>query len=277
MNASKDSQSDAGASRARGFLGLRLGAAILTVASGLLAQSAPAQTLPAISMEMNMGPTMTLPTVTVPTVTVPDPFAAVEQALPCADGSMSCMNDLLKMAGPALEPLPSPPTPTGPTQPEPPDSSQPKGDSPAPGAAGTDRADRTPRKRAPALETPTLASRPALAALVASPPQVADPEPRRPRPAPALPAPRSVDPQGLPAASLLPSALSAFEWGPLLFNLLLAAGSLALLLFVLAATPRHGVGHVSYWVADRRYDLGLLGAVLLFGLAVGYFIATSVG
>lgn len=274
MNASNDSQSDAGASRARGFLGLRLGAAILAaVASGLLAQSAPAQTVPAISMEMNMGPTMTPPT-----VTVPDPFAVVGQALPCADASMSCMNDLLKMAGPALDPLPSPPTPTGPTQPEPPDSSQPKGDSPAPPAAGPDRAARSPRKRPPAPETPTLASRPALAALVASPPQVADPEPRRPRPAPALPAPRSVDPQGLPAASpLLPSALTGFEWGPLLFNLLLAAGSLALLLFALAATPRHGLGHVSYWVADRRYDLGLLGAVLLFGLAVGYFIATSVG
>ena len=57
----------------------------------------------------------------------------------------------------------------------------------------------------------------------------------------------------------------------------LAAGSLALLLFLLVATPQQSLARVSYQLAGRRYDLGLVAAVMLLGVAVGYLVATWVG
>ena len=64
---------------------------------------------------------------------------------------------------------------------------------------------------------------------------------------------------------------------PLLLSMLLTAGSLALVLFLLIAAPRHSLARVSYQLAQRRYDYGLVGAVMLIAVAVGYFIALWVG
>jgi hypothetical protein len=120
-------------------------------------------------------------------------------------------------------------------------------------------------------------SRPELAEIVASQPGVQERPASRPLPTPEVP-PRGPDLLGGSAsASILPAALPGFDWSPLLLDVLLAAGSLALLCFLLMATPQQSAGHVSYWLADRRSDFGLLGAVMLLGLAAGYFIATGLG
>ena len=273
MNASQDLQSEVGASRTTGFGGLRFAAAVLiAVAAGVLAQPAPAQTPFTITMEMAAGGPV------VPaTVTVPDAFAIAGQALQCAD--MRCMQDVLQAMPPALgqvPSVPSPPAPPGPSEPEEPAAPPPKDGpraSPGPPAAPAAR----PRKRSPAPERASLASRPELAEIVASPPGAQERPARRPLPTLEVP-PRGPELlAGSAPASILPAALPGFDWSPLLLNMLLAAGSLALLLFLLMATPQHSVGHVSYWLADRRSDLGLLGTVLLFGLAVGYFVATWLG
>ncbi|MGH3059765.1 MAG: hypothetical protein ACRDPP_16195 [Gaiellaceae bacterium] len=273
MNALQELQSEVGVSRVTGLAGLRWAAAVLAaVGAGLLAQPAPAQTPFTITMEMATGGPV------VPaTVTVPDAFAIAEQALQCAD--VRCMQDVMQAVAPALgqlPPVPSPPASPGPSQPEEPASPPPKDGpraSPGPPAAPIAR----PRKRSPAPESASLPSRPELAEIVASPPGVQERPASRPPPTPEIP-PRGSDLLvGSAQAPLLPAALSGVDWSPLLLNVLLAAGSLALLLFVLTATPQHSVGHVSYRLADRRSDLGLLGTVLLFGLAVGYFVATSLG
>jgi hypothetical protein len=274
MNASQHLQSEVGASRVTRLGGLRCAAAVLAaVAAGVLAQPAPAQTPFTIAMEMAAGGAV------VPaTVTVPDPFAVAEQALQCAD--VRCMQDVLQAVAPALgqvPSVPSPPASPGPSQPDEP-ASPPAKDGPraSPGPPGAPVA-RTPRKRSPAPEGASLASRPELAEIVAFPSSVQ--ERAAPRPLPTLEVPPRGPGQleGSAPAPILPAALSGFDWSPLLLNVMLAGGSLALLLFVLMATPQHSLGHVSYRLADRRSDLGLLGAVMLVGLAVGYFIATSLG
>jgi hypothetical protein len=269
VDASQDLQSDVGASRATGLGGRRLAAAVLAAAAaGLLAQPAPAQ--PAFPPTMDMA-APGFPA----TVTVPDPFALAEQALRC-DLSASCVQDLLQAAAPALEPSPpaSPsPAPSEPSEGEP-AAPPPEDDARAsPGPPAVAKPVRAPRRESPVGEPVALASRPQLAEL-GSPPMREPPSP--------LPA-REVPPRGSgllvrsEPGPTLPAALSGLDWSPLLLNVLLAAGSLALLLFLLTATPQHSAGQVSYWLADRRSDLALLGAVMLVGLAVGYFIATSLG
>jgi hypothetical protein len=270
VNASQELQSDVGASRVTGRGGLRFAAAVLaTVGAGILAQPAPAQTPFTITMEMAAGGAV------VPaTVTVPDPFAVAERALGCA--SASCMQDVLQAVAPTLGQLPpvtSPASP-GPSQPEEPASPPPKDGpraSPGPPAGPGVR----PPKRSPARESASLVSRPELAEIVASRPGVQERPASRPLPPPEAP-PRGPDLLG-GSASVLPAALPGFDWSPLLVNVLLAGGSLALLFFLLMATPQHSAGHVSYWLADRRSDFGLLGAVMLLGLAVGYYFATWLG
>jgi hypothetical protein len=268
MNASQDPQSDVGASRGTGLGGRRFAAAVLAAAAaGLLAQPAQAQTAFPLAMDM-AGPVVPA------TVTVPDPFALAEQALRC-DLSASCLQDLLESAAPALEPSPPAPSPAPaePSEGGEPAAPPPKDDaraSPGPPAAKPARA---PRRQSPVGEPVAPASRPQLAELGSPPPRESPPP---------LPV-REVPPRGSgllvrsEPAPLLPAALSGLDWSPLLLNVLLAAGSLALLLFLLTATPQHSAGQVSYWLADRRSDLALLGTVLLLGLAVGYFIATSLG
>lgn len=276
MNALQELQPEVGASQVTRLGGRRFAAAALAaIAVGILAQPAPAQTPFTITMEMNSGGAV------VPaTVTVPDPFAVAEQALGCADVSASCMRDLLQAAAPGLgqlPPRPAPPASPGSSQPEEPASPPPKDGpqaspgTPAPGVA------RVPDKRPPAPESASLASRPELAEVLSSAPPVQGREVRRPLPTHDVP-PRGPDLSGGSApAAILPAALPGSDWSPLPLNMFLAAGSLALLFFLLMATPQHSVGHVSYWLADRRVDLGLLGVVMLVGLAVGYFIATSLG
>jgi hypothetical protein len=276
MDASQDLQSDVGASRRTGLGGRRLAAAVLAaVAAGLLAQPASAQTA--------FPPTMDMAAPGLPaTVTMPDPFALAEQALRC-DMSATCLERLLQTAVPALEPsaLPSPPASPSPAPSEPSGGGEPAAPppkdgpraSPGPSAAPADR----PRKRPQATEGASLASRPELAEIVASPAGLRERAAAGPLPAPAAP-PRGPDPLGGSApVSLVPVSLPGFDWSPFLLNVLLAGASLALLFFLLMATPQHSAGQVSYWLADRRSDLGLLGAVMLVALAVGYFIATSVG
>jgi hypothetical protein len=274
MSASQDLQSAVGASRVTGFGRVRLGAAVLAaVGAGVGAQPTPAQT----PQMPPMPPPITIPNMggMPATVTVPDPFAVVEQALGCA--SMACLDDMLQIAAPALEPPRSPSPPSSPSQPEEPAAPPPKDGPRASPSKPADRAAPVARKRPRAPEPASVVRKPALAEVVAAAPA---PRPERgsgrPLPPPEVPA-LSGPELPAPPSPILPAALPGFEWSPLLLNLLLAAGSFAALLFVLVATPRHSLGHVSLWLADRRSDVGLLGTVLLFGLAVGYLIATSLG
>lgn len=271
MNASQELQPDVGASRVTGLGGLRFAAAVLaTVGAGILAQPAPAQTPFTITMEMAAGGAV-VPAM----VTVPDPVAIAERALGCA--SASCMQDVLQAVAPTLgqlPPVPSPPASPGPSQPEEPASPPPEDGprvSPGPPAGPAVR----PPKRSPAAERASLASRPELAEIVASRPSVQERSASRPLSTPEVP-PRGPGLLG-GSASVLPAALPGFDWSPLLVNVLLAGGSLALLFFLLMAAPQHSAGHVSYWLADRRSDFGLLGSVMLLGLAVGYYFATWLG
>jgi hypothetical protein len=273
VNASQELQSDVGASPVTGLGGVRFAAAILaTVGAGILAQPAPAQTPFTITMEMAAGGAV------VPaTVTVPDPFALAERALGCT--SARCMQDVLQAVEPTLgqlPPVPSPPASPSAAQPEEPASPPPKdGPRASPGRPAGSAV--RPRKRSPPLESASLASRPELAEIVASRPGVQERPASRPPPTPEVP-PRGPDLlAGSASASILPAALPRFDWSPLLVNVLLAGGSLALLFFLLMATPQQSAGHVSYWLADRRSDFGLLGAVMLLGLAVGYYFAIWLG
>ena len=87
------------------------------------------------------------------------------------------------------------------------------------------------------------------------------------------------DPLGPPApAPSLPASLAPdFDWSPLLLSMLMASASFALLLFLLTAAPRHSLARVSYQLAERRYDLGLIGVAMFMGLAFGYLVAIWIG
>jgi hypothetical protein len=249
---------------------LQTRAAILAAfAAGILVPAAPAQAPVTITVQMNMGGT-----VFSANATVPDPIAVVQEALQCGDASASCMQGVWDPATPVLNP---PPSPSGPSQPEPtPGSSKPNDDSgksPSKSASPPTRADRE-RSRPP--ENARAASRLAVAELAVSPPLVQE---RASPPVPQGAALRGPDPLGPPApAPSLPASLApGFDWSPLLLSILLASASFALLLSLVTAAPRHSLARVSYQLAERRYDFGLIGVAMFMGLAFGYLVAIWIG
>jgi hypothetical protein len=264
-------------------------AAILALlGAGVLAPTGAAQT--PFEMEMDMGGAGFSVS-----AAVPDPAKTVEKVLQC-DEPARCMQDVFEAATPVLEPEPTAPAPPS-TQPEPsssppapstpqpeqaPDSAETKNDS---GPSST-KPTRSPNRRASAFEGVSAASNPAVAEADASslPVQERRSEPlqrRRverlshtPEAAPV----RGPDLLGPPPALGLPTALEqGLDWNPLLLSMLLGAVSLALLFFLLVAAPQHSLARVSNQLAGRRYDLGLIGAVTLVGVVLGYLVATWVG
>ena len=177
-----------------------------------------------------------------------------------------------------------PSSPAGPPQPEPtPGSSKPtddsgksSGDSGKSSSKSPGRPARAAREQSRPPESASLASRLALAELAASPPPVQE---RASPPPPQGAALRGPDPLGPPApAPSLPASLAPdFDWSPLLLSMLMASASFALLLFLLTAAPRHSLARVSYQLAERRYDLGLIGVAMFMGLAFGYLVAIWIG
>jgi hypothetical protein len=271
--------------RAVSHAGFRARAAILAViGAGILVPAASAQT--PFDMEMDTGGAAFSMG-----VTMPDPQAVAETMLQCGEASSKCMDAVWDAAMPVAEPSPSPPAPSAPAQPEPspsppappsppqpeppPDSTQPKDDSQASPDNSAGPPTRTAQEQAPTPEGVSPASEPEPAELGASPPLVQ----KRANAAPDVAPLRGLDALGLPAAtpSLPPTLQPGLDWSPLMLSMLLAAGSLALLLFLLVAAPQHGLARVSYQLAERRFDLSLIAAVMLIGVAVGYFVATWVG
>ena len=252
-------------------------AAILAViGAGILVPAAPAQAPVTITVEMNMGGTAFSAS-----ATMPDPLAVAQKALQCGGASASCMQDVWDAAAPVLDSSPSPSGPSEPNpgspQPEPtPGSKQPKGDAGASPDTSAGQPPRTDRGRERPPESVSPASQLELAELAASPALVQE---RASPPLPPVPeaAPlRGPDPVSLPAPSP-PAALSpGLEWSPLLLYMLLASASLALLFFLPTAAP-HSLARISYQLAERRYDLGLIGVVMFIGLAIGYLVAVWVG
>ncbi|MGH3114878.1 MAG: hypothetical protein ACRDOP_15560 [Gaiellaceae bacterium] len=60
-------------------------------------------------------------------------------------------------------------------------------------------------------------------------------------------------------------------------TLLLATGTLSLLLLALGAAPTSTAARVAYQLVDRRREMSLLGGVMLIGVAVGYLTAVFAG
>jgi hypothetical protein len=284
--------------RAAGGVRSRFRAAFLAiVGAGILAPAAAAQTPFTITMEMDMGGT-----VLSARATMPDPLAAAGKILECGDAAESCMRDVVDAATPVLEASTSPPDRSASEQPEPSASPQPEPSaspkpepsaSPPPQSGGrppepakdsgkrkqgsveaskkSTGAPRTANGVSPTPEGTTLASRPEPAEGTSSPltQERASPPPRPTPPEARL---RGPDPVGLPPA-LAPGG----DWNALFVILLLAAGSLALVLFLLASAPRHSLARVSYQLAERRYSLSLVGVVMFVGLAFGYLVAILLG
>jgi hypothetical protein len=234
------------------------------------------------------------------TATMPDPMKTAQKILECDGAPASCMEDVFEAATPVVKAKPSSPAPPAAQQPEPSSSPTPPPSPPQPEPTPGQQKDDSeassneatgsrarPARRGSTSEGVSSAGRPESAELGTSRPLV---EERTGPPLPELSSPpperspeaaplRGPDPLGKPTPTLsLPPALeSGFDWSPLLIGILLAAGSLALLFFLLVAAPQHSLARVSSELADRRYDLGLIGAVMLFGVAVGYFVATWIG
>ena len=268
--------------RAVSHAGFRARAAILAVlGAGILVPAASAQT--PFDMEMDTGGAAFSMG-----VTMPDPLAVAETMLQCGEASSKCMDAVWDAAMPVAEPSPSPPAPSAPQQPEPspspPAPPSPPQPEPTPDSskddsgASPDKSAVPPSRTAQGRTTPEslgAPSEPEPAELGASSPLVQ----KRASTAPDVAPLRGLDALGLPAAtpSLPPTPQPRLDWSPLRLSMLLAAGSLALLLFLLAAAPQHSLARVSYQLAERRFDISLIGVVMLIGVAVGYFVATWVG
>jgi hypothetical protein len=240
--------------------------------------AAPAQTPVTITVQVNIGGT-----VFSANATVPDPIAVAQEVLQCGDASASCMPGGWDPATPVLNPPSSPsgqpqPEPTpGPSQPEPtPGSSKPNDHSGKSPSKSEGPPTRAARERSRPSESASPGGRLALVELAESPPLVQE---RAGPPVPQHAVLRGPDPLGPPApAPSLPASLApGFDWSPLLLSVLLASASFALLLFLLTAAPRHSLARVSYQLAERRYDLGLIGAAMFMGLAFGYLVAIWIG
>lgn len=78
--------------------------------------------------------------------------------------------------------------------------------------------------------------------------------------------------------SLVPPASGLdVDWIRFVATLLLATGTLSLLLLALGAAPRSAAARVAYQLVDRQRDVSLLGGVMLMGVAVGYLTAVFAG
>jgi hypothetical protein len=258
--------------------GFQVRAAILAAfVAGILVPAAPAQTPITITVQVNIGGT-----VISANATVPDPMAVAQEVLKCGDASASCMPGGWDPATPVLNPPSSPsgppqPSPSGPPQPEPtPGSSKPNDDSGKSPSKSEGPPTRAARERSRPSESASPAGRLALVELAESQPLVQE---RASPPVPQGAVLRGPDPLGPPppAPSLPASLAPGFDWSPLLLSVLLASASFALLLFLLTAAPRHSLARVSYQLAERRYDLGLIGAAMFMGLAFGYLVAIWIG
>ena len=272
---------------------LRFLAAILALlGAGILAPAAAAQS--PFEMEMDMGGAGFSVS-----ATMPDPMKTAQKVLQCDRAPASCMEDVFEAATPVVKAKPSSPaTPPAP-QPAPSSSPPPPQPEPASGPAqqkddseassnkstgsrtrSAHRGSSTPEgvSSAGKLESGELGTAPALFEERTGPPAPKRSSPPAPRTLEAAPL-REPDALGPPTPTLsLPPALEpGLDWSPLLLGILLAAGSLALLSFLLVAAPQHSLARVSSQLVERRSDLGLIGAVMLFGVAVGYLVATWVG
>jgi hypothetical protein len=228
--------------------------------------------------------------------TLPDPVKTAEKVLQCEPAR--CTQDVFEAATPVLEPEPTAPAPPA-TQPEPsssppapsipqpeqaPDSAATRNDSGPSSTKPARSPTRAANRQASTFEGVSAASNSAVAEAGASslPVQERRSEPlqrrRVERHTPEAAPLRGPDLLGPPPALGLPTALEqGLDWNPLLLSMLLGATSLALLFFLIVAAPQHGLARVSYQLAGRRYDLGLIGAVTLVGVVLGYLVATWVG
>jgi hypothetical protein len=269
----------------RGGARLRFLAAILAVlGAGVLVPAAPGQT--PFEMEMDVGGTELSVT-----ATMPDPMKTAQKFLQCDDAPAGCMDEVFEAATPQLKAKPSPAPPPAP---------QPEQSSPPPSPAPSEPASAPTQQDSPEASSNTTGSgprsaqrRPTASAGVGSAgaaqqggfpalleERTGPPLPRHTPPLATEPEPlRGLDPLGSPAPALAlsPALESGLDWTPLLFGVFLAAGSLALLFLVVVAAPQHSLARVSHPLADRRYELGLIGAVMLLGVAVGYLVATGLG
>jgi hypothetical protein len=223
---------------------------------------------------------------------MPDPLEVAQKALQCGDASASCMQDVWDAAAPALsQPLapsgppqhepsagaPQPEPSAGAPQPEPSTGSkQPKGDSGESPDKSAGQTPRTNRERARVPGSGSPASQPELAEIAASPRLVQGPGSLPPPPAPEVAQLRGPDPVSLPTPGAPAAPGPGLDWSPLLLYMFLASASVALLFFLPTAAP-HSLARISYQLAERRYDLGLIGVVMFVGLAIGYLVAVWVG
>jgi hypothetical protein len=269
----------------RGGARLRFLAAILAVlGAGVLVPAASGQT--PFEMEMDVGGAKLSVT-----ATMPDPMKTAQKFLQCDDAPAGCMDEVFEAATPQLKAKPStaPPPAPQPEQSSPPPSPAPSEPASAPTQPDSSEASSNTkgsgppsvrrRSAAPDVGSAGTAEQGELPPLVeertgpplpsrSSPPRATEPEP--------LHGPDPLGPRA-PALTLSPPLESGFDWTPLLLGIFLAAGSLGLLFLVLVAAPQHSLARVSHPLADRRYELGLIGAVMLLGVAVGYLVATGLG
>jgi hypothetical protein len=264
-----------------GCAGFRVRAVILAVLSaGVLVPAAAAQTPFDMTMDMDMGAGFPAD------ATMPDPLAAAEKMLQCGEASSKCMDAVWDAAMPSQEPSPPPPAPAAPPQPSPPPApaapAQPQPASPSqPDDSGgpSDEVAAAP----PAADGQSGATSSESAANETEtgtpPPLVQDRTSSPPGPAPEAAPLRAPDAMGLPAAApSLPGPLQPGPDGsPLFLTMLVAAAGFALVLWLVAAAPRHSPARVSYQLAQRRYDLAMMGVVMAIGLTVGYLVAIWVG
>jgi hypothetical protein len=265
----------------RGGARLRFLAAILAVlGAGVLVPAAPGQT--PFEIEMDVGGTELSVT-----ATMPDPMKTAQKFLQCDDAPAGCMDEVFEAATPQLKAKPSPAP--QPEQASPPPSPAPSEPASAPTRQDSSEASSNTKGSGP----PSAQRRPSASAGVGSggaaqqrgfpallEERTGPPLPRHTPPPATEPEPlRGLDPLGSPAPALTlsPALESGLDGTPLLFGIFLAAGSLGLLFLVLVAAPQHSLARVSHPLADRRYELGLIGAVMLLGVAVGYLVATGLG
>lgn len=267
----------------RGGARLRFLATILAVlGAGVLVPAAPGQT--PFEMEIDVAGTELSVT-----ATMPDPTKTAQKFLQCDDAPAACMDEVFEAATPQLKAKSS-------AAPQPEQASPPPSPAPSePASAPTQQDSSEASSNTQGSQPRSAEQRPSASAGVGSagaaqqggfPPLLEErtgpPLPRHSSPPAATePEPlRGLDPLGSPAPALTlsPALESGLDGTPLLFGIFLAAGSLVLLFLVLVAAPQHGLAaRVSHPLADRRHELGLIGAVMLLGVAVGYLVATGLG
>jgi hypothetical protein len=238
----------------------------------VLAPTAPAQTSFEVTVQFaGDAGDLRIPSLTA-NASVPD--ISSEALLSCMDASASCLDEVWSLGAPQTE------TPAAPSQ-APRAATSSRGSSPpARSRAPAGRRSQTERRPREPPATPaqrTVESRRPVGLRESGPPP---PPPDRARPRPLDASPRGVEPlpSRPPALSLAPPA-SGLDVDGIRFvaALLLATGTLSLLLLALGAAPRGAAARVAYQLADRRREVSLLGGVMLMGVAVGYLTAVFAG